>query len=421
MQQRSSSNLTIIVVLAVAVVALAIGFWLYQGSRHSPVLPTNSETNFSSAPTAASGEAPPPADELRELSAAELANVPRPPAVVHATSRAPATQPAAENRPAPSAYTLQLLGNLTNLDLSAGAISKERAEQWKQDLQSLVAQGAAAVPAIRQFLEQNQEFNFAAVNGGDQLGQSSLRAALINALAQIGGPEALQVMVQTLQTTTLPSEIALLGQHLESLAPGQYRQVALSAVNEVLAMAAKGQLSGYDVAPMFELLQNYGDPATLEQLKNAYKYYATLSLANLQSGGGVATLIRQAQNPSELGDFTYQMLSQLAPAYPEAGTALLDLARQDKLSEAAWRKIISGIAGDQYQLGSPGLSAANPGLKTYHIATGNQNFYSVPVAADSQLQSRITLIDQFLSATSNPSAVQALQNAKTTLVNLAPK
>jgi len=78
------------------------------------------------------------------------------------------------------------------------------------------------------------------------------------------------------------------------------------------------------------------------------------------------------------------------------------------------------LAGDQYQLGTPpgdamGSGSALPGLKTYHIQSGNQNFYSLPVGADGQVDQRLALINQLLGATSNPAAQAALQAARDTL------
>ena len=48
-----------------------------------------------------------------------------------------------------------------------------------------------AAPAIKDFLEQNQDINFDALTGGDQMNYSTLRMELLDALQQIGGPEAL--------------------------------------------------------------------------------------------------------------------------------------------------------------------------------------------------------------------------------------
>ena len=62
-----------------------------------------------------------------------------------------------------------------------------------------------------------------------------------------------------------------------------------------------------------------------------------------------------------------------------------------------------------------------PGLKTYHINGGNQNFYSLPLAPDAQIQDRVALIDQLLASTSNQTAISALQGARATLTGIAVK
>jgi len=360
--------------------------------------------------------------------------MPQAPLALKTASRTPpaAQSAATEPRVEPSPYTRQLVAGLTNLDLSHGPITQEQADQWKKTLQSLTSQGAAAVPAIREFLAQNQEVNLGAVGGAGLLGQTSMRAAFINALGQIGGPEATGALLQTLQSTTLPSEIAQLAQVLDQQAPGEHRQETIAAVNGVLSMASSGQLpAGWDVGPLFKVLQTYGDSATtsaLEQLQGPYLYYATMSLAGLPDGQGVPTLVRQAQDasPGSKAAFAYQMLAQVAGQYPDASAALLEQAKANQISEVAWRKIATGLAGDQYQIGEPSVApGANagtlPGLKTYYLASGNQNFYSLPLAADPQVvQQRLGLIDQLLAATSNPAAQAALQSARITLAGATP-
>ena len=427
MHPRSVSKPLVVSLVAAVFLALGTGYWLHQKSHPSAVVQTNAvpanpdPTRMSDPTEVGSGDT-----ELREISPAELANLQRPPAVVQAASRpsAPTSQPAPG--PEPSPYSRQLVANLTSLELGNGAIAPDRAEQWKRDLQALVGQGVGAVPAIREFLERNQDLNFTA-SAGEMLGSSSVRSALLNALAQIGGPEALQAQLQTLQTTTLPSEIALLSRSLEQQAPGQYRQEILSAIQDVLAMAAKGDLSGWDMAPLFQAL-SAGDAATaasLENIQGPWRYYTTLSLAGLAEGSGIPALTRQIQNTSGGTDFAYQMLAQMATQYPDAAAPILEQARQNRISDASWRKILAGLSGDQYQLSSPlppGSSIAQvPGLKTYHIASGNQNFYSLPLTANPDIQNRIAFIDQLLGVTSNPTAIQALQSAKVNLSTLLPK
>src|SRR2546427_6805277 len=153
--------------------------------------------------------------------------------------------------PEPTAETRQLVNALFQPGM---ALTQEQTAHWKQSLGQLVQEGASAVPAMREFLARNVDMDF----GPDLsqiLGYSSVRTAMFDALQQIGGPEALSLMLETLQTTSDPREIALLARSLDQQAPAQYRQQALSATRETLAMAADGKLDGRDVGPLFEVLQ----------------------------------------------------------------------------------------------------------------------------------------------------------------------
>src|SRR6266436_6458967 len=430
MQRQNSLSKPILTVVGLALLAAGIAWFVFKPGQSQKPSPDANNSVSQEQPAATSPVEQTAADdaELRPQSAAERAKLSQAPVVIQPISR-PAVAPAVA-RTEPSPYTRQLVAGLTNLDFSRGPITKEQAEQWKQSLQTLTAQGAAGVPAIREFLEKNQEMNFGALTGGDQLGQSSLRSAMINALGQIGGPEATAAMLNTLQSTTLPSEIAQLAQALEQQAPGQYRQETMSAIQEILGMAGKGQLAGYDVGPLFKVLQNYGDPAAasvLDQLQPDWKYYATMSLAALQGGAGIPSLIHEAQDPAGGGkrDCAFQMLAQSASQNPDATAALLEQARLNQIPDSAWRKIATGLAGDQYVIGAPPADAtvnpgSLPGLKTYHSQSGNQNFYSLPVGADGQISQRLDLINQLLSATSNPQAVAALQGARDILTGKVP-
>src|SRR2546428_1448240 len=367
-----------------AVGATVISFFVKKRTQIHPPSKDANASETQPASTAPVEQASAEDTELRPQSPSERAQASKPPPVIQPISRpaaAAVAQAPAVAGPEPSAYTRQLVAGLTNLDFTRGPVTKEQADQWKQSLQTLTAQGAAGIPAIREFLEQNQEMNFAAVGGGEQLGQSSLRSAMINALGQIGGPEATAAMLNTLQSTTLPSEIAQLAQALEQQAPGQYRQETMNAIQEILGMAGKGQLAGYDVGPLFKVLQNYGDAgsaAALEQLAPEWKYYATMSLAGLQGGSGIPSLIHEAADPAGGGkrDFAFQMLAQSASQNPDAGAALLEQARLNQIPDSAWRKIATGLAGDQYVIGAPPADAtlsprSLPGVQTYHIPVGD--------------------------------------------------
>lgn len=337
-----------------------------------------------------------------------------------------------------TAHARRLVAQLSGIDTTKGVISPEQAEKWKLGLNELASQGSAAVPAIRQFLEKNQDINFAVIRGGVMLGQSSIRMALLSVLKQIGGSEARDVMVQTIQATAIPSEVALLGNYLEEQAPGQYRQQAVSAAKEVFAMAAQGQLPGWDIGALLEMVRNFDSASaqsTAEKLRHEYPCYAAMALANVEGGAGVPALLRQSPVPGEAGasadgNFALQMLAQVAALNPEASSALLQQARQGQIPESAWPKIAMGLGGDQFAMfsftadGRPDVPSV-PGLKTYHVEAGNQNFYSVPasvIASPEQVSARFNLIDQLIATKPGPAAVQALRDAREKLsANVASK
>src|SRR5439155_1934056 len=112
----------------------------------------------------------------------------------------------------------QLIARFSQSGSGQGNLNADQANQIKQNLHNLVLQGPIAVPAIREFLEKNQDLNFGSATA-PLVGYGSLRAGLFDALSQIGGPEAQALLVETLRSTADPSEIALLARVLEHQAP----------------------------------------------------------------------------------------------------------------------------------------------------------------------------------------------------------
>jgi hypothetical protein len=147
----------------------------------------------------------------------------------------------------------------------------------------------------------------------------------------------------------------------------------------------------------------------------------------MSSGEGIPELIRLAQDSSSAGranrTFAWQMLAQVSAFHPEASAALLAAARSDSIPGAGWPSVAEALAGIQYQIRTEEFDRTRSGfegegLKTYHIASGNQNYYSVTQAANwppDRLEQRRGLINELLAASANPAAVQALRNAQTRL------
>jgi len=116
--------------------------------------------------------------------------------------------------------------------------------------------------------------------------------------------------------------------------------------------------------------------------------------------------------------FTPERLANLGPA--EASAALIEQAKENRLSDLVWPQVASALAGSQYQFvgqaSDDGIARINlgPGLQMYHTRSGNQRFYNTPLPADwseDQLNQRRQLIGQLLAVNNTPAAVEALHRA----------
>lgn len=333
--------------------------------------------------------------------------------------------------PEPTPQTRQLVNRLSLLDQTGSPVTAEQATEWKRDFQQLVQHGRDAVPAITEFLKQNKDVSFD-TSISDAMGYASVRRGMIDALAQIGGSEAVLGTLQILQTTADPHEIALLARNLDKMAPEEHRQEALQAAREALAMAAESKLEGTDVAPLFEVLHRYGDASVvpdLEQGTKQWNYYGAIALAQLPDGAGIPALIQIAQNNAGAKGNALEMLTQLASQYPDARAALLEMVRANKIASNLWPYLTPLLAGDQYHYqDTPSENSLPSGKRTAstaaYVVFGNQHFYTAPDLArltPEDINQRMALIDEIQSASSDPSAASALQRARELLNSRMPQ
>jgi len=331
---------------------------------------------------------------------------------------------AVEPLPEATPYIRQLVGGLTQIDLSREPLTAQQAAQWKEGLKQLVQEGSAAVPGIAEFLVRNTDLDF---RGGDGLGYPSMRAAMLDALEQIGGPESQGLMLQVLQKTAAPPEIARLAAYLEQQAPGQFREQIASAVRETLAQADRGELRGWDVGPLFQTLQTYGGSDTIGDLENSvskWNHYSVMALANLPSGEGIPSLIRLAQeSKGSASGAAMEALGQVALHSADATAAMVELARAGKFSDYYWLSTVSSLGGEQYFISNTGLQnqtiPSGSGVKSYHLEASNQNFYSVPAVggmSPEQINERVSIIDQLIAVQQSPAIAEALQNTRASLL-----
>jgi len=306
----------------------------------------------------------------------------------------------------------KLIASLATFDLNRGPLSAEQVKELNQNIKKIASQGVAAIPAIKEFLEKNQDLNFSEISGGNPTDYPSLRMGLIDALQKIGGPEAIEVGIQTLQTTADPLEVAMLVRNLEKQAPEQYREMELKAARESFSMAANLQSDGRNLNPLFEVFQKYGDDSVVPDLekavlkKDAWKYQAAMALSELPNGVGLPALIKLAQNPDvnaqDSGDLALRALAQVATKYPEARAALLEQARANQIPAIAWPAVASALAG------------------TYVFAYGHTVFglpENLPILTNPQVPERLAVIDELLAANPSPEALAALEQQRVALAS----
>ncbi|HKQ37296.1 MAG TPA: hypothetical protein VJ063_04395 [Verrucomicrobiae bacterium] len=391
----------LIVALVILAVAFAAGFWLSKRNTTTHEVPAVAERSHQ--------------PEAQSANPEPHAAVP-----VNPEPKTPSPEPKPA-KPQASPETRALVAALTQFK---GPITPDSAGAWKSNLTQLVQQGRAAVPAIREFLEQNKDIPYDFNQGGNLLGAHSLRLAFLQALEAIGGPEAMQLAVDTLQTTTEPREIAQIARHLEAQAQGQYREAVVNAARESMAMAASGKLGRTDPGPLFNVVAQYGGPeavADLQKVTSPFRYYSALALAEVPDGGGIAALSQMLRQPSGPPRATHnaalEALAQLAPNYPDARDLILKQAVAGQIPETLWPSIAESLAGAKFYISNMSEEGLTPqsGDKTYHLDQGPQNFFSRPNSVEftpEQKQQISQFIDQLLQTQVPALGIESLQKSK---------
>jgi hypothetical protein len=176
---------------------------------------------------------------------------------------APAAAPAAAAKLSPAEIMARLVA------LKPGQTRGMRqAIYW---LEQLATAGPAAIPAIRDFLDRNQDIDFSPAGQGrgarggvpaEFVIPPSLRFGLFDVLRQIGGVEAEKLLADVLGTTGRGVEVSWLARTLQEIAPNKYRDIALNAARDLLARPSTPSGSPLDRderEQLFGVLSMYGD------------------------------------------------------------------------------------------------------------------------------------------------------------------
>ncbi len=286
-----------------------------------------------------------------------------------------------------------LLDELQTLAWDEDTIGGEEASDLLRRLQ---LQGADALIPIRDFL-------LDAIRTGQV--PPELRQAVLEVLLSLGLPEVEGVALQLLGSGPAAFEVLELGLYLEGAEPGKYSDAILRAAEQALIEADPTMMLP---AGFFQFLGELGNEETallLAKMPWHHYAYASIALASIPDGSGVATLERNALafaagRDSMRGRVAIQLLAQMGPQFPEAAASLLKLAEQGAIPPDVWPHVLDIVAGN-WELT---LLEPMPGdlvwSHTFYHRVGNQVIYGATrrqdVTDDALLAQRLYLLDQLL-------------------------
>jgi hypothetical protein len=168
-----------------------------------------------------------------------------------------------------------ILERLKALKFNAGPGGVKSQRELVRLLDDLVRCGPAALPSIREILASNADAELAQGKGKGKgppgqpngLLPSSLRRGLFNALQEIGGPEAEEILAASLGGNSRPDEVLKLARMLEQMAPGKYRDTALAAAQAQLRAPTAGNPPAGNSGQSLAVLAMYGDKSAVDQAK----------------------------------------------------------------------------------------------------------------------------------------------------------
>lgn len=301
-------------------------------------------------------------------------------------------------------------------------ISPKNTSHLEQTLRDLIREGDLAVQAIREFFDSGEDGEFVKARGLNSEDYRLMKFALLDALNQIGGDEALDVLVRRLQTANDPEELAFLAKVVETHKPEIHRAEILTAAQKVLGMAINDQKEvGDNISGLANVFAAYGDESVVADLEKAYPRFKTLSmmaLAELPEGKGVSSLIRIVQDPMTSPNdknFAWRMLAQASRVSSEASQVLVNMAWSNQITSNDFIRIASTLEGKEYRL----FDKFDKGFKvtgfSKSLATNQSNLSAPKRWSDAEIDQRTELIDLLLETNPEPAVVKALIQAKETL------
>jgi hypothetical protein len=334
-------------------------------------------------------------------------------AIAVSAAPTPAAAPAVPTKLSPAEIVAKLLA------LKSPPANQTRASRqviyW---LEELIAAGPAALPAIRDFLNRNEDIDFAPVSQGrvgrsgnlDSILPLSLRFGLFDAAKQIGGVQAETLLAEVLGATGRGVEVAWLARTLQEIAPNKYRDVALAAARELLARPLMTNLAGpldrNEREQLFSVLTLYGDTS----------YVGAAQAQLLRADGEVdRSALRYLQQ--SLGQQSVPLAAQW---YDDP--RLTDPAKKEPFARLALNYVGTDTQANEFYQKAINDMALSKDHRRNLIEDLNQDGFPDPrnlTARDLPLiQNRIALIEQLAPNAADPVNAAAFKEAYKDLLNM---
>jgi len=281
-------------------------------------------------------------------------------------------------------------------------------------LEELALAGERALPAIREFLALNQDFDLAPRQSktstavGESILPVSLRFGLFEVVKRIGGKGAEALLADTLNTTGRGLELVWLARALHEIAPNQYRESALVSARELLARPAPAStvslVERVDRDSLFEVLTFFGDAsfvsAAQEQVLGANGKVDRSALKYLEQSLGAQAVPLAAQWYSD--------------------PRIIDPIEKDILARVALHWVGADGQADEFYIRVINDMTLPGGIRKDIIEDLNYlPDKRKPSPGDLPLiDNRIAIIEDQLPKTSDPVNAAALTEAHTDLVNM---
>jgi hypothetical protein len=276
--------------------------------------------------------------------------------------------------------------------------------------------GESALPAIREFLSRNEDFDLASSQNrtaravGESILPASLRFGLFEVVKRIGGKRAETLLAEVLNTTGRGVELVWLARALQEMAPNQYRESALVSARELLTRpmpaGTVSLVERVDRDSLFEVLTFFGDAsfvsAAQEQVLNANGKVDRSALKYLEQSLGPQALPLVAQ-------WYYDpRINDPAEKEPFARVAL-NWVGADGQADELYTKAINDMT----------LSASHRKNLIEDLNEGGLQDKRKPSASDLPIiDHRIAFTEEQLLQASDPVNAAALREAHKDLVNM---